>query len=233
MSLAALATVLVASLGWVQMQGLYVAPEQMGAMAGAPIPAVDAPLLAAGFWTGLFWTVALLTSLLAGGLQRALQQSREQAQELRELSNHLEARVAAQTAELAQRAAKAEALYEVSQALTSTLDLDQILDLITEQAARLLGFDSAHVMLQGADGRFTLLGAFPHAALNGDAAPGGDGAAALAPLVQEMAASRQPARDQPAPRCVVRRATRVRLAAGPRQRRLDAARCTTETAWQA
>ena len=170
------------------------APDQHGSH-GRPrrFPLWHAPLLAAGVWTGLFWTVALLTSLLAGGLQRALQQSREQAQELRELSNHLEARVAAQTAELAQRAAKAEALYEVSQALTSTLDLDQILDLITEQAARLLGFDSAHVMLQGADGRFTLLGAFPHAALNGDAGTGQrTGAAALAPLVQEMAASRQP-----------------------------------------
>src|SRR5674476_1314635 len=65
---------------------------------------------------------------------------------LRQLRRLLgQARVAEQTAELAQRATRAEALYAVSQALTSTLDLERVLALITEQAAHLLGFDSAQV----------------------------------------------------------------------------------------
>ena len=120
----------------------------------SPIPNMALPIYAALVWTGLYWTVALLTSLLAGGLQRALQQSREQQRALRELGNQLEARVAAQTAELAQRATRAEALFQVSQALTSTLDLDRILSLITEQAAQLLGFNSAQVLLRQPDGSF-------------------------------------------------------------------------------
>ncbi len=155
LSLAALATVLVAALGWLETQGLYVAREQATAFAVQP------PALAiVGFWVALFWTMALLTWTLAGELQRALQRSREQAQALRELSASLETRVAAQTAELAQRAARAEALYEVSQALTSTLDLNQVLGLITEQAARLLNFDSAEVLLRQEDGSFASLGAY-------------------------------------------------------------------------
>src|SRR5262249_22712105 len=52
------------------------------------------------YWVGLFWTVAVLASLLAGSLQRALHQSRGQARALSELSAELEDRVAAQTAEL-------------------------------------------------------------------------------------------------------------------------------------
>ena len=58
------------------------------------------------------------------------------------------------------RAKRAEALYEVSQALTGTLDLDQVLGLISEQAARLLGFDSAQVLLRQPDGSLARLGAF-------------------------------------------------------------------------
>ena len=83
------------------------------------------------------------------------------------MSTTLEARVAAQTAELAQRAARAEALYEVSQAVTSTLDLNPVLGLITEQAARLLNFDSAQVLLQQEDGSFASLGAYGRPAFQG------------------------------------------------------------------
>ena len=160
LSLAAMATVLVGSLAWVEMLGLYTVPVLLLPQVTPPVPLTMAPIFTAVVWAGLFWTVALLTSLLAGGLQRALTQSRDQAHALRELSDQLEARVAAQTAELAQRASRAEALYEVSQALTSTLDLDQVLALIAEQAARLLGFDSAQVLLQEPEGGFASLSAY-------------------------------------------------------------------------
>lgn len=145
-SLAALATLLVGSLALLEVAGHAVTPNPPPPFIATFI-ASNRPYLALGFWAGLFWTVAALTSLLAGGLQRALTQSRAQAQQLSLLSTQLEARVAAQTAELAQRAARAEALYEVSRALTRTLDLSQVLDLIAEQAARLLRFDSSLVLL--------------------------------------------------------------------------------------
>ena len=157
LSLAAMATVLVGSLAWMEVLGLYAVPVRALPTVVPPFPFQGLPLFTAIVWTGLFWTVALLTYLLAGGLQRALTQSREQADALRELSDQLEGRVASQTAELARRASRAEALYEVSQALTSTLDLDQVLALIAEQAARLLGFDSAQVLLQVPEGGFSSL----------------------------------------------------------------------------
>ena len=119
------------------------------------------PLLAIGYWVGLYWTVAVLTSLLAGSLQRALLQSRAQTKALGQLSTELEDRVAAQTAELAQRATRAEALYEVSRALGSTLDLETVLGLITEQAARLLHFDASLVLLDPGDSaRFRLVSGY-------------------------------------------------------------------------
>jgi signal transduction histidine kinase len=195
MSLAALSTVLVVSLGWLEAQGIYVATGQFGVMVGFPVSLQQVPLVAAAFWTGLFWTVSLLTSLLAGGLQHALEQTRRQAQELRELSNHLETRVAAQTAELGRRAERAEALYAVSQALTSTPDLGQILDLITEQAAHLLAFDSARVLLEQPDGSFAQLGCYPHGEANcEDGGSSGENgpSPSLAPLLREMIASRVP-----------------------------------------
>lgn len=94
-SLAILATLLVASLAWFETHGI-VFPTR------APDPFVTAnqPFLLLGYWTALFWTVAALTSLLAGSLQRALRQSRAQAAALKDLSAQLEARVAVQTAEL-------------------------------------------------------------------------------------------------------------------------------------
>ncbi len=170
MSLAALATLLVGSLAWLEMAGLYTAPDQFSTMAGSPVAIMALPAFLAAAWTGLYWTVAALTSLLAGGLQRALEQTRRQARALRELSNQLEARVSEQTAELAQRATRAEALYAVSQALTSTLELERVLALITEQAAHLLGFDSAQVVLARSDGSFASLEAYPPDATEGPAA---------------------------------------------------------------
>lgn len=146
-SLAALATLLVASIAWLELNGLQFPPEAVPSFLVGRIPA-----LAVGYWTGLFWTVAGLTWLLAGNLQRALRQSRAQADELTHLSSQLEARVAEQTAELARRAAQAEALYGISHALTRTLNLPELLGLISEQATRLLGFDAALVLLAQADG---------------------------------------------------------------------------------
>lgn len=155
-SLAALATLLVGSMAWLESRGLL--PDR------EPLPAIIssiAPLLGVAFWMMMFWTIAALTSLLAGNLQRALQQSRAQAQDLAALSQELEARVAAQTAELATRAARAEALYEVTRALTSTLDLPEVLALIAEQAAQLLRFRSSQVLLdQPERGGFTLVGSY-------------------------------------------------------------------------
>jgi signal transduction histidine kinase len=100
--------------------------------------------------------------------------------------------VAAQTAELAQRATQAEALYDVSRALTSTLDLNQVLALIAEQAARLLGFDTAQVLLQQPGGGFASLGAYPPAV---DGAPGAAGlgpTAELEPLLRQVGEDRVP-----------------------------------------
>jgi len=192
MSLAAMATVLVGSLAWLEMSGLYVVSYQQLPLVAPPFPIMSVPIFTAGIWTGFFWTIALLTSLLAGGLQRALTQSRAQAHALRELSDQLEARVAAQTDELARRVARAEALYEVSQALTSTLDLNQVLALISEQAARLLEFDSAQVLLQQPDDSFALLGAYPPRADDAEPADVVGPTAALEPLLREVGARREP-----------------------------------------
>jgi signal transduction histidine kinase len=185
MSLAALATVLVTSLSWLEMRGVYTAAGPQLPLLTQTVQPLSLPVFSAIVWSGLFWTVALLTSLLAGGVQRALEQSREQERALRELSNQLEARVAEQTDELAQRAARAEALYEVSQALTSTLDLNTVLGLIAEQATRLLGFDSAQVLLEH-DGGFSALRVYGQ---NGD---GDERLAALEPLLQQVAERGEP-----------------------------------------
>jgi signal transduction histidine kinase len=94
-SLAGLALLLVGNLAWL---------EQRGLLAQVPPPsaftAANQAYLAFAFWAGVFITVAALTSLLAGGLQRALRQTRAQARALGELSSQLEARVEQQTAHI-------------------------------------------------------------------------------------------------------------------------------------
>lgn len=106
-SLAALATLLIGAMAWLELHGLL-------GPAPAPPPALQAnlPILASGLWIGVFWTIAALTSLLAGGLQRALAQSRAKAAELRALSEQLEARVAEQTARLLEQERDAAMLEE-------------------------------------------------------------------------------------------------------------------------
>ncbi len=106
-SLAALATLLVGSLAWLEQLGLL--PHRPPA---PPIILANQPYLAFGFWVALFMTVAALTSLLAGGLQRALQQSRAQARALQELSAQLEARVEDQTTQLLEQERAAATLAE-------------------------------------------------------------------------------------------------------------------------
>jgi signal transduction histidine kinase len=87
------------------------------------------PTILALFWIALYWTVAAMTSLLAGNLQDALRQSRSQAEELRQLSDQLESRVARQTeqilsqeretATLAERARLAREIHDtIAQGLT-------------------------------------------------------------------------------------------------------------------
>ncbi len=105
-SLAALAILLVGSLAWL---------EQLGLLLHRPPPPfilASQHYLAFGFWVALFMTVAALTSLLAGGLQRALQQSRAQARALQELSAQLEARVEEQTTQLLEQERAAATLAE-------------------------------------------------------------------------------------------------------------------------
>lgn len=106
-SLAALATILVVSLAWLNTLGL--APAQ-----GLPpiLPSSSSVIIAAAFWSGLFWTIAALTALLSRGLQRALRESRERAAALRQLTAELEARVQAQTAELLAQAEEQAVLEE-------------------------------------------------------------------------------------------------------------------------
>lgn len=57
-------------------------------------------LIAVVFWVSLFFAVALITSILAGNLQRLLTQSATQATALQELREQLEERVAQQTTSL-------------------------------------------------------------------------------------------------------------------------------------
>lgn len=110
-SLGMLAVVLVGSVAWLEVQGLL--PERPAGIElfsnlVGPAPAT----LAFAFWAGLFISVAGLTSLLAGGLQRALHQSRLQAEELRQLSAQLEDRVASQTAQILEQEREAAILAE-------------------------------------------------------------------------------------------------------------------------
>ncbi|MCU0490433.1 MAG: sensor histidine kinase [Chloroflexaceae bacterium] len=98
-SLAALATVLVMTMFWLERQGLLLQPPETPPFIAEYLLIIDyRPVFSTAFWISLFWVVAFLTSLLAGGLQRALAQSRAQAQELAELSASLERRVEEQTA---------------------------------------------------------------------------------------------------------------------------------------
>jgi signal transduction histidine kinase len=106
-SLAALATLLVGSLTWLAQRGLL--PPSP---APPPFIAANQSYLALGFWVALFTTVAALTSMLAGGLQRALRQSRGQALALQELSSQLEARVEAQTTQILEQEREAATLAE-------------------------------------------------------------------------------------------------------------------------
>src|SRR6266545_5470807 len=105
-SLAVLATLLVGSMAFLELNGV-ITPRPP-----PPFMAANLPAISVGFWIGLFWTVAALTSLLAGGLQRALKQSRTQAHALRELSAQLEARVETQTAQLLDQEREAATLEE-------------------------------------------------------------------------------------------------------------------------
>jgi signal transduction histidine kinase len=105
-SLAALATVLVGTLAWLETNGVAIPREP-------PPSSLAAQMYGAlGFWIAIFATVAALTSVLAGGLQRALRQSRAHAQALETLSSQLEVRVQAQTAQLIEQEREAATLEE-------------------------------------------------------------------------------------------------------------------------
>ena len=106
-SLAALGALLVVSLAWLEMQGLTPTRQVPPSFI-----ADNQAYFAAGFWVAVFATVAALTWLLAGSLQRALRQSRSQAETLQELSSQLEARVESQTARLLDQEREAATLEE-------------------------------------------------------------------------------------------------------------------------
>lgn len=103
-SLAALGTVLVVSLGWLQ---TFSTPQ-----IGVENPAAIHPVFTIAVWTAVFWTVAGLTSLMAGNLQRALERSRAQSLELRQLSEQLKKRVAVTSAQLLEQEREAATLAE-------------------------------------------------------------------------------------------------------------------------
>jgi signal transduction histidine kinase len=107
LSLALLATLLVAAVAVLETSGL-------GPVARTESPFITTiePYLAVGFWVGLFWTIAALTSLLTGSLQRALTDARAQAQALSALSAQLEERVAEQTERLLDQEREAATLEE-------------------------------------------------------------------------------------------------------------------------
>ncbi len=73
--------------------------------------------------------------------------------------------------------------------MTSTLDLNPVLGLITEQAARLLNFDSAQVLLQQEDGSLESLGGY--------GSPGSVGGeiSVLTPFLQEQLEAPRTTRD--------------------------------------
>lgn len=140
-------TALVGGLAWLEFNGIALFPRPPE----FPRDIINMPALTIAHWTGLFWTVAALVYLLAGSLQDALKRSRAQADALSRLSGELEARVQDQTAELARRAERAEALYAVSRALTAMRELPPVLALIGGQASRLLGYDAALMLLSEED----------------------------------------------------------------------------------
>jgi signal transduction histidine kinase len=106
-SLAALATLLMIALGILEAQGHVLADAQIPSFLQPYLP-----FLTAGFWVGIFWTIAALTYLLANNLQRALKASRAQAKQLREFSAQLEERVQQQTAKLVEQSRDAAVLEE-------------------------------------------------------------------------------------------------------------------------
>ena len=109
-SLAALATLLVGSVAWLEAQGLL--PPSDEPQFVKDFLSANQQVLSVAFWTGLFWTIAALTSLLAGGLHRALKQSQAHADALSALSSQLEARVVEQTAQLLDQEREAATLEE-------------------------------------------------------------------------------------------------------------------------
>lgn len=152
-TMAVLATVLVGSSAWLESRGMIQFAHSS--------PVATPSYFSAVYWAMVIWSIALLTSLLASGMQRALAQSRAQAQVLRDLSDQLEERVALQTAELARRATRAEGLHQVGHELVRTHDRDEVLGIVSEHAARLLRFDTALVLLcQGEDNDFKLVAAY-------------------------------------------------------------------------
>lgn len=106
-SLAALATLLMIALAFLETQGLVISRS---VLPDVLIPYM--PMLSAAFWSAIFWTIAALTYLLANNLQRSLKQSRAQATQLQEFSAQLEARVQQQTSKLLEQSRDAAVLEE-------------------------------------------------------------------------------------------------------------------------
>jgi signal transduction histidine kinase len=100
LSLAAVASLLIIGSAWFS-QGAVSVPSSFQTVPTGVHPGIGTELtISALFWISLYWTVAAMTSLLAGNLQQALSQSRARADELRQLSEQLESRVAAQTEQI-------------------------------------------------------------------------------------------------------------------------------------
>lgn len=91
-TLAAMGTILMLTSAWFELGAVWPLRVMADGSPGSE------PLLSATFWIGLFWSIAALTALLAGGLQAALRESRAKAAALALLTDELEARVERQTA---------------------------------------------------------------------------------------------------------------------------------------
>lgn len=87
-----------------------------------------------------------LLSILAGQAAVAISNSRLY-QKVEELNQRLEQRVAESTADLRDRLAELSTLYEVQQAIVTTLDLERVLDLIVRKAVEVLSVETCSIHL--------------------------------------------------------------------------------------
>ena len=135
-----------ASPDWVYIKGL----EWLRSYAAAPIIVRDEVIgfLNVDSATANFFTKKHLEALstFAGHAAIAIDNAQLHEQVWRHASE-LEGRIAIATAETRRRAKELEALYEIGKEITSILELDTTLQIITDDAARIVGADKSIILL--------------------------------------------------------------------------------------